>query len=346
VFVKGAMAGVASIATLGATVRRSAAAGQVLVLDSGAQWQEAAKIAFYDPFERETGIKVIYTSGQTMGVAQLRAMAQTGRAEFDAINLSWFSLLLAGLQGYLEPLDYSVIKTDAFIPGATDKYALGLDTFATIFAYDHEKFPDPQKAPKTWADFWDVKRFPGRRGMGNRPIIQLESALLADGVPLDKLYPMDIERAYRKLGELKPHVVWWMTNAQQGQFMADRAVELILGLNGRLFAAIEKGAPFTLVWNQGLYDPEGWGVPKGAPNKAEAMKFLAYTARPEPQAIFARYIAYGPVNREAYKFISPERAKVLPTYPENLEKMRQVDDLFWAQNGPAMERQWAEWRVK
>jgi putative spermidine/putrescine transport system substrate-binding protein len=340
------MAGVASIATLGATVRRSAAAGQVLVLDSGGGWQTAAKAAFYDGFERETGIKVVYASGQSGSVAQLRAMAQLGRAEFDVINLGWKDLLIAESEGYLEPLDYSLIKTDQFLPDTTTKYALGVDFTGHNYAYNHEKFPDPEKAPKTWADFWDVKRFPGRRSMGNRPFVQLESALLADGVPPDKLYPMDIARAYRKLDEIKPQVLFWTAHAQYVQFMIDRQVELISGTNGRIQGGIDKGAPFTIVWNQGFIDREGWGIVKGARNMAEAMKFLAYAARPEPQAIFGQMMAYGPVNREAYNFISPERAKVLPTSPEHLKLVKVLDAHFWGVNGAAMERQWAEWRVK
>lgn len=338
----------ASLVAMGLSLggpRKAGAAGQVLVIDSGAEWQAAAKAAFYDDFERETGIKVVYAAGATGSLAQLRAMVRAGRGEWDVINLQWSHLLEAAEDGLLEPLDYTVIKTDGFLPGTTHKYALALDAIGGVMAYNHEKFP-AGKAPRTWADFWDVKTFPGRRGIRSRPFVTMEAALVADGVPPEKLYPLDVERALRKLEELKPHILWWNTNAQQATLILDRQVELMLGTNARLLGGIEKGAPFTIVWNQGCLYLEGWGVAKGAPNRGEAMKFLAYTARPKPQAVFAQGLAYGAVNSQAYAFISPERAKVLPTYPDNLKQMIRVDEGWWVKNQKATEQRWVEWQVR
>lgn len=344
-FLMGAGAGLAMTTLNHWGTRQAKAAGQLLVLDSGGPWQAAAKAAFYDDFERETGIKVVYAAGQTMGAAQLRAMVNAGRAEWDVINLKMSDLLDVGSQGLLEPVDYKIVKTDGYMPEAAEEYAFAIYATATIMAYNHEKFSSG-RTPKTWADFWDVKRFPGRRGMANRPYPQLEAALLADGVSLDKLYPLDVERALRKLDELKPHVLWWTSLPQQTQFMLNREVDIMSGLNARLLTAIENGAPYTLVWSQGFLSLGGWGVPKGAPNKAAAMKFLAHSARPKAQAMFAKYMAYGPVNGQAYAFISADRAKVLPTYPDNVKQMTKVDEVWWAKNVRFGEEKWVEWRVK
>lgn len=344
-FVRRVAGALATTTLVGAGTRRSEGAGQVIVLDSGGPWQAAAKAAFYDDFERESGIRVVYAAGQTQGSAQLRAMVKAGRVEWDVINLGWRNLVQVGDEGLLEALDYGVIKTDGLLPGTTHKYALALDALAGIMAYNHEKFPRGT-APKTWADFWDVKRFPGRRGVGNRPFCQIEAALMADGIPADTLYPLDVERGLRKLNELKPHIVWWTTAAQQTQFILDGEVDLILGVNARLLVGIEKGAPYTLVWNQGIIYQEGWGIPKGAPNKAEAMKFLAFTTRPKAQAVFAQRMAYGPVNGQAYAFISPERARVLPTHPDNLKQMVRANEEWWSKNMIAVEQRWVGWRVE
>ena len=343
-FVKGA-ASLASVAIITRRKGRAEAAGQLRVMDSGGQWQTAAKLALYDNFEKETGIKVVYASGMTGTAAQLKAMVQVGRVEWDVIDLGFRSLLRAAKEGLLEPLDYGVIKTDGFIPGTTHEFALGFDAVAYVLAYNHEKFGSGG-GPKSWADFWDPKKFPGRRSMGNQPVGQFESALMADGVPPDKLYPIDMERAFRKLDQLKREILWWTAFAQQAQFAADRQADIIIGYNARLQGAIDQGAPYTLVWNQTLLGLEGWGVVKGTPVKAEAMKFLAYTTRPEAQAIFAQHMAYGPVNRDAYKFLSAERAKIMPTSPEAMRTAVKRDEQWWADNEAMAESKWAEWRVK
>jgi putative spermidine/putrescine transport system substrate-binding protein len=344
-FVKGA-AGLASVAILTGGKGRAQAAGQLRVMDSGAQWQTAAKLAVYEPFEKETGIKVVYAAGMTGSATQLKAMVQTGRAEWDVSQLGFPALLRAGKEGLLEPLDYGVIKTEGFMPGTTHEFALGFDTLAYLMAYDHTKFPDPQKAPKSWVDFWDLKGFPGRRSMGSRAMGQCELALLADGVPPDKLYPIDFDRAFRKLDQVKRDMLWWTAWAQIAQFAVDRQVDVIAGFNARLQGAIENGAPFTFVWNQAILGIEGWGVVKGTPFKAEAMRFLAFTTRPEVQATFSKHMAFGPVNREAFKFLSPERAKILPTNPDSVRTGVWRSEQWWGDNEALAEAKWAEWRLK
>src|SRR5205823_2462578 len=77
--------------------------------------------------------------------------------------------------------------------------------------------------PKSWADWWDVKKFPGARSMRDHPVDNLEFALIADGVAMDKLYPLDVDRAFKKLDQIKPHVnVWWSTGQQPAQLLLDK----------------------------------------------------------------------------------------------------------------------------
>ncbi len=218
--------------------------------------------------------------------------------------------------------------------------------YATVMAYSTRKWPAGQ-GPKTWADFWDVKRFPGRRAMAGIGYGPLEFALLADGVPTDRLYPLDVERALEKMNEIKPHVtVWWTAGAQQAQLMTNEEVDLIQGWNGRLQSAIDNGAPFVIEWNQGTYQMEGWVIPRGAPNADTAVRFLNFALRPELQAEFARHLPYGPVNRKALALVPPERARQLPTYEANLGKMAVVDARWVAENADALQARWTEWKVK
>src|SRR5690606_19362858 len=115
-----------------------------------------------------------------------------------------------------------------------------------------------------WKDFWDVKRFPGLRAMSNSPINTLEQALLADGVPMNDLYPLDLDRAFKSLDRIKKHVaVWWTGGAQSAHVIQSGEVDMVASWNGRMQAVADGGAPINIVWAEGIYAMEGWGILKG-----------------------------------------------------------------------------------
>ena len=125
--------------------------------------------------------------------------------------------------------------------------------------------------------------------MRRHPIYNLEAALIADGVPMDKLYPLDVDRAFKKLEELKPHVlVWWDSGAQSAQILQDGEVDMVGAWNGRIQAAMkepnDKGGPLAITFNQQMLVSDCWLIPKGAPNKDLAMKAIAIMMRPEVNA--------------------------------------------------------------
>ena len=136
---------------------------------------------------------------------------------------------------------------------------------------------------KTWADFWNVEKFPGRRSLRKNPIDSLEQALMADGVSIDQLYPLDVDRAFKSLDKIKQHVdVWWTGGAQSTQLLQSGEVDLISGWNARLQSAIDGGAPATIVWDQGLYSIEGWAIPKGCPRADAAKQFIKFCSTAGP----------------------------------------------------------------
>jgi putative spermidine/putrescine transport system substrate-binding protein len=181
-----------------------------------------------------------------------------------------------------------------------------------------------------------VKKFPGKRSYRKGVAGALEPALMADGVPPNKVYevlsaPGGIERAIKKIKELKPHIaVWWSSGAQHAQLMKDGEVDMVTGWNGRFDVVAKDGAQVAYTFNQGLLDYDCFGVAKGAPNKALAMKFLNEISKPQYQAEFTKYITYGPTNKKAYEgtAISPAYAKTLPSHPDNSVKQVPID-LAW-----------------
>lgn len=310
----------------------AAAAQELTVVSFGGAYQDAESKALFQPAAKAMGITIkeeTYT-----GIADLRLKVKAGAVTWDIVASGSGSAARAGAEGILEKLDYKTIDVSSFLPGLHQDYCVGGDVFSTVLAWNTKTYGG--KGPQSWADFWDVKKFPGKRSYRKSVAGALEPALMADGVPADKVYevlsaPGGIERAIKKIRELKPYIsVWWESGAQQAQLMKDGEVDMITGWNGRFDVAKKDGANVAYTFNQALLDYDCYAVAKGAPHKDLAMKFLAEISKPQYQAEFTKYITYGPTNKKAYDLgtIDPAYAKQLPSYPGNAAKQLTID-LDW-----------------
>jgi putative spermidine/putrescine transport system substrate-binding protein len=210
-----------------------------------------------------------------------------------------------------------------------------------VLAYNTEHFGD--NVPQNWADFWDVDNFPGARSLRNNPVATLEIALLADGVDKDELYPLDVDRAFAKMEEIKPHIdVWWTSGAQSAQLLADGEVDMISMWNGRIDALLDEGMPVDFTFNEGLAALDCLAIPRGAPNKDLAMQALAVMLAPEQQANIPQYINYGPTTSLAFDLgvITEEQMKMSPSAPDNLAMQAITDADWWAENRAAVQERW------
>jgi len=322
----------------GQRARAQSSVKQITVADPGGAYQAAFRKAFYDPFEKATGIRVISAAREAEPTAQIRSMIATRSYTWDASILTQSARDILLSQNLLEPLNLPPAALANYLPDAHAPMWMGTDVYATVFAYRTDKYKS--NAPQTWKDFWDVERFPGRRGMSKSPIDTLEQALLADGVPAGKLYPLDMDRAFKSLDRIKPHVaVWWAGGAQSAQIIESGEVDMVAIWNGRAQAVIDGGAPVKIVWNQGLYAIEGWGILKGGPRVDAARQFVQFCADAQRQAAYTGSLAYGPPNKAAYQFIPAERAQVLPSSEQNIRQMSGEDSAWWTANrAKAVER--------
>jgi len=318
---------------------------QIVVSDPGGPYTTAYREAFYDPFEKATGIKVVSVARESQPVAQFAAMVQTKNYVWDVTTLTLSAdIPYLESKGLLEPIGLKASDYPDIMPEAITPNWLGVDVYSTVLAYRADKFKDG--GPKSWADFWDVKKFPGRRCLRRSPLDTLEQALLADGVPLDKLYPLDVDRAFRSLDKIKPHVdIWWTSGAQAMQAIQSGDVDMISTWNGRAQAAKDGGAPVSIVWNQGLYSIEGWGIPKGTPRADAARQFVRFCADAKRQALLTRTLAYGPTNRKAFETIAKDRAALLPTTPENIRDMRLPSPQWWEANRQKVTERFNSWII-
>ena len=311
---------------------QAATAQQLTVVSFGGSYQEAQSKALFQPAAKALGITI--KEETYSGIADLRLKVKAGAVTWDVVASGSGSAARAGAEGILEKLDYKIIDVSSFLPGLHQDHCVGGDVFSTVLAWNTKTYGE--KGPQSWADFWDVKKFPGKRSYRKGVAGALEPALMADGVPADKVYevlsaPGGIERAVKKVKELKPHIaVWWASGAQQAQLMKDGEVDMITGWNGRFDVARKDGAKVTYTFNQALLDYDCYAVAKGAPHKDLAMKFLAEISKPQYQAEFTKYITYGPTNKRAYDLgtIPPAYAKELPSHPDNAKKQLTID-LDW-----------------
>ena len=318
---------------------------QIVVNDLGGAMQNAMRKAFYDEFEKRYGIKIVNTSPVDLG--KLQAMVQSGNVEWTVTEIGGQDAKLAEQSGLLEPLDLNVIDLSRYPDRLQHrKYVFPKGVYSTVMGYRTDIFPEG-KRPKSWADFWDVKTFPGPRTMQNSPVDNLEFALIADGVPKDKLYPLDVDRAFKKLDEIKDHVaVWWTTGAQSAQILIDGEAVLGTAWNGRYYVPISQGAPLAIEWNEGAMKESSFGIPKGAPNAYWGQKLLAIIAEAKPQGVYANTIGYPGLNLDAIKYTDEKLIPYLPTNPDNLPKQFWTDLSWWKENGPTMQERWARWLLK
>lgn len=171
---------------------------KIVVSDPGGPYTAAYRRAFYDPFEKATGIKVINVAREAQPVAQISAIVKSKNYIWDVTTLTLSAdIPYLESQNLLEPIGLKAADFPDVMPEAITANWLGVDIYSTVLAYRTDKFKDA--GPKNWADFWNVEKFPGRRSLRRSPIDTLEQALMADGVPVDKLYPLDIERAFKSL---------------------------------------------------------------------------------------------------------------------------------------------------
>jgi putative spermidine/putrescine transport system substrate-binding protein len=339
------LAASAGAAVLGVpALARSQRGKSIVVVSFGGTYQDAQRKCYYEPFEAATGIKVVEDTIAT--AAKIKAMVDAKTVTWDVCELPSPNLLTLHGEGYLEDIDYGVVpKADLFeqavLPGGT-----GIFNYSWVLAFNTKHFRKDGKYPKSWTDFWNVRDFPGPRAVdaGNRGIAPLEFALMADGVAPGKVYPIDVERAWRSLDRIKPAVTKWPTSfAQHMQLLQDGEVVMTTASSNRVVPAMRAGAPLDFVWNQGLLDTTYLAIPKGSKSRAEALKFIAFSTQARPQAELMKLQPGGPVNRKAFDYLTPEESSVLCTYKPNAASQLALNPHWWQEKGTSGKNHYQEY---
>ena len=322
-------------------------AADLTVVSFGGANKNAQDKAFYAPWAAAGNGKVI--AGEYNGeMAKVKAMVDTKSVSWNLVEVESPELARGCDEGMFETLDPAQFGNPAdFIPGAIQPCGVGFFVWSTVLAYNADKL---KGAPAGWADFWDTTKFPGKRGLRKGAKYTLEFALMADGVAPKEVYsvlatPAGVDRAFKKLDQLKPSIQWWEAGAQPPQYLASGDVVMSSAYNGRI-AAVQKESNLKVVWNGGIYDFDSWAIPKGAKDLSEAQKFIAFSVKPVQQKTYSENIAYGPANTQAVPLLAKDVLKDMPTTPENIANQVQIDVSFWADNGEQLEQRFNAWAAK
>lgn len=311
----------------------------ITVVSFGGAYQEAQRLALFRPASQATGIA--FREDTMNSIADIRVQVQAGRVTWDVVAPGGNECVLGAAEGLFEPLDYSVIDKSGFPPSLAQPTWIGNDTYALVIAWQKSKYGE--NGPQSWADFFDVKKFPGRRAIIDNPVRALEAALLADGVKPDALYPLDVERGLKKIASLgKDLAVMWKSGGQSIQLAKDGEVDLLMMYNGRAESAIKDGVKLDYNFNQAILDFSCWAIPKGSKNVAAATKFIAAMVTPDISANLPKYFAYGPVQPKAYEGgrISEERQKQLASSPANMKIVVLQNNNYWQKNLTTVKARW------
>ncbi len=318
----------------------SAASKDIVFTSWGGTTQDAQKKAWADPFQKSSSIRVKMDGPTDYG--KLKAMVDSGNVSWDVVDVEGDFAVVVAKQGLLEKIDFSIVDRANLDPRFTSDYYVGSFYYSFVIGFNKAALG---KEPKTWADLFDTKAFSGKRTFykWSAPGV-LEIALLADGVAPDKLYPLDLDRAFRKLDTIKSEIVWWSGGAQSQQLLASGEAALGQFWNGRVFAVQKEQDGIGISWEQNLTAADLLVVPKGTKNKEEAMKFLAMATSAKGQANMAAQTNYAPVNTESAKLMPAKDRAMLPD--QHTQGQIDLDMAYWAAHREEIGKRWYEWQVK
>jgi putative spermidine/putrescine transport system substrate-binding protein len=333
-FVKGA-ASLPAFSMVAGTAR--AQSKEIRMIESGGKSGDSIEVGYIEPLTKKTGIKVIRESPSSLG--KLRALVESGQTSTVLFEMGSGSMVQARKLGLIEKIDWDAVAPAAMFPEARNEHGFGYQYFSTIMAWRAG-----QKEPKTWAEFFDTKAFPGKRSVPDYPWYCLPFAVMATGVPADKLYPLDVDAAFKKLGEIKKDIsVWWKAGAQPPQLLKDNEVQYVICWSGRVV-----GDPaFGLNFAGGMADLSYFGIVKNstAGDKAAAYKLMHEMSLPENQAKAAEVISYTGPSPELDPLLPKDKLWQFPTSKQNKAVQWFQNAEWWADNGEAVNKKWEAFKL-
>ena len=341
---------------------------ELVVVSWGGAYTASQQKAYHEPYmANNPDVKIVNEDSGSGAIAKLRAMNESGNVTWDLVDMVAATAITACDEGIAIEIDHDKVLAAApdGTPATKDFGDLIVApcfiptiVYSTTFGYRTDVAEWGGKVPQTIADVFDLKKFPGKRALQKLPETNLEWALIADGVPGDKVYEVleteaGIKRAFAKLDTIKDQVIWWEAGAQTPQLLADGEVVIGSTFNGRLFEVIEKDKqPIAMLWDWQIFDLDGWVVPKGGKNEAAVLKYLKFGTDTQRLADQAKYISYGPARKSSAPLVGKhaelgiDMAPHMPTAPANSKRVVLNNFAFWADNKDDLLERFNAWLAR
>ncbi|BBE08853.1 MAG: putative spermidine/putrescine transport system substrate-binding protein [Glomeribacter sp. 1016415] len=323
-------------------IAQKKAAQRIVIRTSGGEWHYAATELLFKPFQEKFGIEMVGIPSNAEPIAEIRSMVDTGNYNWHMACLGNRAIPILSQQNYLEKhgLEHDPIVS-TIMPQFMSPYSVGMNVYSTVLTYRTDVFQ--KRPPQNWKDFWDAENFPGRRGLRKVPFDTIEQALLADGVAPSAVYPCDLDRAFRSLDRIKPHIsVWWQSTPEAEHLLKVREVDVMPVFLTAALGAIKSGAPVAFSWDQHVYGYDNWTILKGTPNADACREFIRFATDPKRQALLAPH-GISPTQPSAFDYIKKEHAKFLAVYPENFSKGIPSSALYWLDNYGSIVERYNRW---
>ena len=319
--------------------------GPVNFLTWGGNFGKGIRVAFSDPYSAASGVEIKDVTPFNLGKFQT-AMRHGNPEGYD---LAWFDdevePALAGAEGLLEPIDYELLpNAKGAIPGTRQKF--GVAPYITLYQLAYNTGTYKAKAPGGWTDFWDVDGLPGPRSLGTWVCGVLEAALMADGVAPDKLYPLDEDRAFKKLDQIKKHIrVFHDTQASESvqQMLQQGEVAMVLTWATDMVAAHQAGKPVDVVYNQGFYFSPLVGIAKGTKYLKECHAYLNTFFDPRAELAFINAWPTSPANPAVMSLLTEQQKASVAI--GHLDKMVNFSVEYYSAHRARLQQKYDSWRI-
>ena len=342
VMIVAGMAAALGLTMTACSIGSGSSGGSLTFVSWGGAFQSAQQKAWTDPFSKATGVKVVQ-DGPT-DYSKLKAMVQAGNVSWDVMDVD-ANIAIQYCGTLFQKLDPKAVDTSKIDPKLDlGSCAVPVVQQSIVMVYSKKDFPT--NPPTSIADFFNVTKYPGKRGVFNTGAPGLlEQALMADGVPADKLYPLDVNRALKKLGTIRSSISWYAEPSQSTEQLNSGSVSMALVYNGRAYAAAKAGSDYVPVWSTAFRTTDALVIPKGSAHTAQAEELLNYIAQPGPQAALTQAIPYAPTTLDTTPKVDALTEEYLPTAPANLPLTHVIDMGWWAKNEDLVTQLWTTWQT-
>lgn len=321
-------------------------ARDLTVVGFGGGFQDAARTHLFQAWSKATGVR-LQDDTYNGEVARIYAMTQARDVTWDVVMVEAPELARGCEDGVFARLDPAVVRQDKFIPGGVTRCGAGAVGWGVALFYDQKRVA---QGPRSYAELWDTKTFPGKRSLRFGPKMTLEIALMSDGVAPNDVYAVlatkaGQDRAFARLDAIKPDIIWWRSGAQPLQLVGSGEAAYAVGYVGRTARAASEGASYPLLWDTMLFSFDYWAVVRDSPHRADAMRLVDYMTDAKPLLALGQDWAVSPANAAAAA--DPAlKARHPNMVASHADQGLFIDTDFWASNGEELEARFATWAAR